>query len=770
MTTQTSSKKQNFCYLRIPENSLPYAETASKSWRSFIGMTEGTRLYHKQFYEIIEPKPRINITGISDKDVHVELDNISQSIVRRCNPKGDHNHGSDELFEWFVPLEQAYAILMECCQKVLEKKLKSYQSKVFQEQSLFFPRPYQEKFVLKFCASTDKYFLLAAKCRSGKTCCAYEAIKRKNYKNALVLSFYGSPIKGWINDGEKYNFNRIPVLADNIRNPTWDEQIKSHIKNGFNYAVVSTAQFFSDDKKNLNRLQKVVKSFDCIVLDECHFGGNSNSINKILNLYPDAKVLEISATPYKVFYRYSEDNIFIHSYADEQRAKNAGEEWAQSIPKMKLVTALFDCQSAYDVYPGYTADRIGNIFSLNAPLVEDATDFYDTTCVKEFIHFLFHRENRNRHQYLLYYSDHIVASLPSNLSCVLFARLLEKMNIGYVPLVINDGKTTPDDIIAHCKKYDKTICLTYKGNVCGVTNPYWDTVLFLHDYPSEEDWTQFAFRAGSVKDRDFFTVIDFSPNRAIHSLYNMFAETGDGEQTSEDIIKKMIDFIDMNAFHSAYKKWSQEEIIAAIAKSPENLEKIIHSLPIDVNLNDEDLIDGITKIISGISANASFLLSREEIQISDNSTNNKSNKVIEKSLTADPKKQNKEFLKKIENIKNSIINLVFISELDDCHIDNFTALLDSQYLQDILEINSENLKELVQDYKIFGPNSERVLNTKLAEVSLIIRKTLSNSQNGVDCDNMMFLIDRLFHAQQHRPIPNFMISEFYDSIAEQFSS
>lgn len=770
MTTKTSSKKQNFCYLRIPENSLPYAKTASKPWRSFIGMTEGIRLYHKQFYGVIEPKSRINITGIIDKDVHVEIDFVSQLIVRRCNPKGEHNHGSDELFEWFVPLEQAYAILMECCKKALEKKLKNYQSKVLQEQSLFYPRPYQEKFVLKFCASTDKYFLLAAKCRSGKTCCAYEAIKRNNYKNTLVLSFYGSPIKGWMSDGEKYNFNLIPVLADNVLNPTWDKQIKSHIENGVNYALISTAQFFSDDKKNLSRLQKVVKNFDCIVLDECHFGGDSDSINKILNLYKDAKVLEISATPYKAFYRYSEDNIFIYSYADEQRAKNVGEEWAQSMPKMKLLTALFDCERAYEVYSGYTADRIGNIFSLNAPLVEDATDFYDPTCVKEFARFLFHRENRNRHQYLLYYSDHIVASLPSNFSCILFAEVLEKLNIGYVPLVINDGKTTPDDIIAHCKKHDKTICLTYKGNVCGVTNPYWDTVLLLHDYPSREDWIQFAFRAGSVKDRNFFTVIDFSPNRAIHSLYHMFAETGDSEQTGEDIIKKMIDFIDMNSFHSTYRKWTQEEIVDAIAKSPENLEKIINSLPIDVNLNDEDLINRLTKIISGISANASPLFPQEESQITNNPTNNKSNKVIEKPLVINPKKQNKELLKKIRNIKNSIINLVFISELDDYHIDNFTALLNSQHLQDILEINSDDLRELVQDYKIFGPNSERVLNTKLAEVSLIIRKTLSNSQNGIDCDNMMLLIDRLFHAQQHRPIPNFMISEFYDSITEQFSS
>lgn len=778
MTTKeqtTVNKGDTLLYMRLQKSSLPFAETGSKPYTTYVGQhTEGSadRLYDKQFDEIDEPNPRLIINGIWDKDVHKILNHeVPDSIVERYNPAGKHNHGSDECFRWYVPLRQAYSILCEAVKIALERKKQTSAAKVIlKDQKLFDPRPYQESFVTKFCKSTDKFFLLAMKCRSGKTCSAYSAMKKKDYKSVLVLSFYGSPIDGWISDGNQFNFDRVPILADNVRNPTWDEQVRTHIENEINFALIATAQFFSDDKKNIRRLKKVADHFDCIVLDECHFGGDSDSMNSILKDFPNAdKVLEISATPFKALYNYRPENIFTHTYADEQRAKASGEEWAQSMPKMKLFTGLFDCSRAHELYPGYRADRIGNILSLNSPKVEDATDFYDEMCVKELIRFLFDRGNRNRHQYFLYYSNHIIASLPSNFACHLFALLLEKMNIDYKPLVINDGKTKTKDIINHCEKYDKTICLTYKGNVCGVTNPYWDTALFLHDYPSMEDWIQFALRPGSVKDRDFFTVIDLSPNRAIHSLYDMFSLSGDSTETTEDYVRQIVDMIDMNNYHEGYRKWTQEEIISVIAKSPDSLEQITNSLSIKVDMTDEDNVGKITNILLNLSADNSTLTG-EKIQISDNETFNKSNLIVQRPSVTHSKKEQKDILKKIQTLKNSIVNLQFISELDGYHVDSFHTLLNSKYLEDILEISPSELETLVRDCGIFGPNSERLLNKQLSDVSLVIRDSLSSSETGTDCDIMLELIDKLFHAQQHRPLPTFLISEFYDSLIEQINS
>lgn len=768
-------KGDTLLYMRLQESSLPFAETGSKPYNTYIGQhTKGgmDRLYDKQFDRIVEPKPRFIINGIWDKDVHKILHNeVPDTVVQRINPISENNRGSDELFRWFVPLEQAYAVLRDAVRTALERKKKeSAEKNILKDQAFFDPRPYQERFVIKFCESVEKYFLLAMKCRSGKTCSAYAAVQKKNYKNVAVFTFFGSPIEGWVNDAEKFNFDRIPVLADNVRNPNWDKQLAKLIKSDENFALIGTAQFFSEDKKNMRRLKKVVNHFDCIVLDECHFGGDSESMKKILKDFPETdKVLEISATPFQAFYRYSSENIFTHTYADEQRAKNAGEEWAQSMPTMKLITALFDCLRAYEVYPGYKTDRIGNILSLNAAKVENATDFYDPTCVMELIRFLFDRGNRNRHEYALYYSQHIVASLPSNFACVLFAKLLEKMNVEYKPLVMNDGKTKPKDIINHCKKYDKTICLTYKGNVCGVTNPYWDTCLFLHDYPSMEEWIQFAFRAGSVKDRNFFTVIDLSPNRAIHSLYNMFAYSGDENDTPEDVIAQMVDTIDMNNFHSGCRKWTQEEIISAIAKSPDALDQITNSLRVKVDTTDTEKMDKLAKILLNIDVDHSAL-GGEETQIGDNPTFNKSNKEIERPPTTQTKSDRNTILKKIENLKGYIVNLQFISELDGHHVDSFNTLLNSPYLEEILDISADYLKSLIREHFVFGPNSERLLNKQLSETSLVIRDNLSNLETGTDSEVMMTLVDKLFHAQQHRPLPTTLITEFYDSLIEQVAA
>lgn len=767
-TLKERRQKKNWLYLLVPENELAHAKTGSKPWRGWIGMTLGGRKYHKQSYKLKLIKCKIDISGHTDKEVHDRMRTIPESLLKNIESyllAGEHNHGSDELFEFYCTLDEAYAIICECVTEVKKRKL---EKTVLKDQALFNPYPYQENFKLKFCAHNGKYFLLAMKCRSGKTASSYYAMQAMNYQSVLVLSYYSSPIDGWENDAINFKFDRTPIVANSVTNPTWDQQVKKCVETGEHFSLIATAQFFSDDLKNLDRLKKCVNHFDCIILDECHYGGGSDSLNKFLSNYPDSRILEVSATPFRAFYNYEPESVFIHSYADEQRAKKNGEKWAQDKPKMKLIVPIIDSQRAHDAYPGYKSDGIGNTFSLNAVKVENATDFYDPTCVEEFIRSTFDRKQRNRHQYFLYYSKHIVASLPPNLSCVLFANILKRMNVDYVPLIINDGKTNTQDIINHCKKYDKTICLTYKGNVCGVTNPYWDTVMFLHDYPSAADWIQFAFRAGSVKDRNFFTVIDFAPNRAIRTLYDMMSigQSDEDIENGEEIVRDMVDFIDINAFLQGCRKMTQDEIINILAKDPEELDNDLGSLQLNIDMGDSETVDEISKILAGL--NATNALIPNATQVTDNDTFNKSNVETHRN-GAQTKEKNleKEISKKVAEIKRSIINAMFVAELDNHHTGNFNSLLSYPQLSQVLEISVDDLKKLVVDKKIFGPNSVRVLNKKLSEVSLVIRKTIADSKTCSDCKNMLKLTDKLFHAQKHRPLPNSLISEFYDCLAEE---
>lgn len=763
----------NLLYMRIQKGSLPYARTGSKPYTTYIGQNNveaKKRLYDKQFDEILEEHPRLVINGIWDKDVHKILNyEISDSIVQKFNPKGEHNQGSDELFRWFVPLREAYAILTKCVTIALERKnKKSIVKKVLKE---FNEYPYQNKFKIKFCNHTGNWFLLAMKCRAGKTASSYNALQAMKYQRILVISYYSSPIDGWESDAITFNFGITPIVANNVLNPSWDQQVAESVESGQNFALIATAQFFAEEHKNLSRLKKVIDKFDCIILDECHYGGNSPSLNKFLDNYPGTRILEVSATPFRAFAECNPDDVFIYSYADEQRAKKNGEEWAQDKPKMKLITWIFNTENAHAVYPGYTSDRIGCIFSLNAPRVEDATDFYDVTCVEEFVRDLFDRKNRSRHEYALYYSKHIVASLPSNLSCVLFAEVLKRMNVEYVPLVINDGKTDTDDIINHCKKHDKTICLTVMGNVCGVTNPFWDTVLFLHDYPSAQNWIQFAFRAGSVRNRPFFTVIDPAPTRAIRSLYDMIA-IGQSEEDiadGESIVRTMTDIIDMNAFHEKCVKWTQDEIINLLAKDPAELGNDLGSLKVNVDMDNKQSVNNILQILSGLQSGSSSS-GFEEYEISNNQTFNKSNiNVVKTGTKASTKSLEKELENKAREMKRSIVNAAFVAELDGHNSSNLYSLLEYPNLNEVLDITPENLLNLIERDKLFGPNGLRVLNVELSQVSMGIRKIISNSQTGTDCEGMLKLTDKLFHAQKHRPMPNFLISEFHDCLVEELS-
>jgi hypothetical protein len=767
-TLKERRKNENWLYLLVPENELAHAKTGSGPWRGWVGMTMGNRKYHKQAYKLTQIDSMIDISGLTDNDVHVIMRSRPVSILKNIESHllaGEHNHGSAELFEFYCTLKEGYALINECARDA--KKI-TFGKMILKDQVTFNAYPYQEKFKLKFCAHTGNYFLLAMKCRSGKTASSYYAMQSMGYQKVLVICYYSSPIDGWESDAITFNFGRTPIMANNVTNPSWDRQVRACLESGEHFALIATAQFFADERKNLSRLTEVIDKFDCIILDECHYGGTSVSLNKFLENYPGTRILEVSATPFRAFVECDPNDVFIHSYADEQRAKKNGEAWAQDKPEMKLITKVYNSPSAHAAYPGYTSDRIGCIFSLNAPKVEDATNFLDETCVEEFVTDLFDRKNRSRHEYALYYSKHIVASMPSNLSCVLFAEVLKRMNVEYVPLVINDGKTKTQDIINHCKKHEKTICLTFMGNVCGVTNPYWDTALFLHDYPSAQNWIQFAFRAGSVKNRKFFTVIDFAPTRSIRSLYDMIAIGQSDEDIADgvSVVRTMTDIIDMNAFHEKCVKWTQDDIINLLAKDPEDLGNNLGSLKVNVDMEDNQVLNNILQILSGLQS-SNFVSGFEDAVISDNETFNKSNVKIERNGSqTSTKSLEKELENMVREMKRSIVNAAFVAELDDHNSSNLHSLLEYPNLDEVLDISPSDMLNLIERDKLFGPNGLRVLNVDLSEVSMGIRKIISNSQTCADCEGMLKLTDRLFHAQKHRPLPNSLISQFHECLAE----
>jgi hypothetical protein len=164
---------------------------------------------------------------------------------------------------------------------------------------------------------------------------------------------------------------------------------------------------------------------------------------------------------------------------------------------------------------------------------------------------------------MLHGSQHIVMSLPSVDACYLFANSLKEFGSQFVPLVITgDSGNSQAEILEHVRSNAATICLTVYANVVGVTVPEWDTVIHGWESQSAEHWVQFAFRGGSTR-RESWKVIDFAPERAVHSIVEMASVTAtvSAEEDAAGVLRTFVDFADVFEFADGYRELSYEGVL-----------------------------------------------------------------------------------------------------------------------------------------------------------------------------------------------------------------
>ena len=627
----------------------------------------------------------------------------------------------------------------------------------------FKPYSYQKKFAEKFVVCKGKRFLLAAKCRSGKTLMTYYACKTAGYRNVLVISYFSSPIEGWIGDCYKFDNGYIAIHANNDKNPGWVEQLKNAEEKGHKYFLITTAQFFDGRHKNANIIKSIVPEFDCIALDECHRGGESQSFESILKKY-DCMVLEISATPFKALYNYNPEDVFIWSYEDEQKAKRNGEAWAQKAPRMVLRTKKYNRLNGTGDYGDGIANSISSVFSLNALTMEEATDFNDRDAVYDFASTTFVRGSGNRHDWILNRCKHIVVSMEYSKTCEYMAEVLRKVldSKEWGIMVINDGKTTPKQIIEFTNTYPKTICLTVSANICGVTNPKWDTAMFLHDKPGAEDWIQIIMRGGSPDDgRQCFYGIDFSQNRAIKSIYDLFAcSSNEVDESGADIVSRIGDFIDLYSYDNGHTEWSQSEIIKALTPSTDSFESTLNGVTMLTKI-DEESINAITNIFNNVDGKKDNEIMIDSI-INDDGIDNKSAfdiSIINNNLKPKTPNVSKKLINKFNRVKANILGFIFMKRLDGVVINNTRTLIKQNEFEMYVDISSEGFEELIYSYSLLGAQSERIMNQMINKVNLMIGDAVDKPQSGHGIDSMLYLIDKLFASKDARPFPTSIINE-----------
>ena len=210
-------------------------------------------------------------------------------------------------------------------------------------------------------AKKAPHFLWNAKMRFGKTFTTYQLAKKMNWKRVLVLTFKPAVQSAWRDD---------LVLHEDFRGwqfigkgDTWDECVKEHDKPVVWFASFQDVLGKSKEGAIKTRLEEMwMENWDCVVLDEYHFGSWRDRAKELYDFEGGEKVeggefdeevfpltvshyLYLSGTPFRslAIGEFTEDQIFSWTYSDEQRAKK---NWTKSrwhnpyseLPQMMMLT------------------------------------------------------------------------------------------------------------------------------------------------------------------------------------------------------------------------------------------------------------------------------------------------------------------------------------------------------------------------------------------------------------------------------------------------
>lgn len=479
-----------------------------------------------------------------------------------------------------------------------------------EEKSEYSLRSEQEKAVsvtLEYFKNGGREYLWNAKPRFGKTLSTYDLILKMGCRNVLIVTNRPSIANSWADDFFKFVYWRnlhefiseTPALTNKpfvISEKEYVERLskgerKSHI--GFvSLQDLKGSVYFGGDFDKLEWIcgdidRKTGKPrgriFDLLVVDEAQEGVETMRTERAFDHIARKHTLYLSGTPFKAIAsdRFSSDQIFNWSYADEQEAK---ENWNaedhnpyETLPKLNMFTYQLSNMVFDTLQRGINLeDDEGSTdyaFDLNEFFAtNESGKFIHEEEIRRFLHALTSQEKypfstpelRNELKHTMWYLNRVASAKA-------LAKLLKEEGSGFedyeIVLAAGDGKLDDDNeskaafdrVRVAIANHDKTITLTVGQLTVGITVPEWSAVLMLCNMQSASSYMQAAFRAqnpcmytaddGSCYRKENAYLFDFDPARTL-IIYDEFAnnlirETSDGRGSSEDReknIKRLLNF------------------------------------------------------------------------------------------------------------------------------------------------------------------------------------------------------------------------------------
>lgn len=492
--------------------------------------------------------------------------------------------------------------------QILFQKFASRRAEPPVDGSTYQLRREQQEAVAKtkaYFASGGTEFLWNAKPRFGKTLSAYDLVVQMGFTNVLIVTNRPSISNSWADDFRKFIGwqHKLAFVSDTdalkgkpgvlSRNEFIDtaDQYEGMVAFESLQGLKGSA-YFGGEYDKLKWMAKEVRdasgkvqrgiTFDLLIIDESHEGVDTAKTDRAFRNIGRKHTLYLSGTPFRALAggRFSENQIYNWSYADEQEAKEmwAGEGYNpyEALPSLSMYTYQLGTMIYEQVRKGL--DLSGEDGSVDYAF--DLNEFFATNDSGRFVHeeeirkFLHALSTQEKYPFstpeLRAELSHTLWILNRVASAKALAKLLKTDPVfaAYeVVLAAGDGQLNDDaetndkafdrvkDAIA---KHDKTITLSVGQLTVGVTIPEWSGVLMLCNLQSPSSYMQAAFRAqnpciltrhGQRYRKETAYVFDFDPARTLiifdEFANNLSPDMTAGKGTSEERrqnIKRLLNF------------------------------------------------------------------------------------------------------------------------------------------------------------------------------------------------------------------------------------
>lgn len=639
-----------------------------------------------------DPPIILAVIDVSDMcetgDDHTSLSNLrtleKSFLHKRMKAKGmwfagDQEVNVDDSSEWFFATTTA-GVVEEVESLVNQRRTgihrpDSYSMREEQQQC-------HDVAVKHFMSGGDR-FLINAKMRFGKTFVSYQIAKSLNVESILVLTYKPQVQDGWAEDLERHvdfdswnyayakNFNNVsPVVLDT----------NSRVN-------VIFASF--QDLNEMNKAKwKYIKNykFDLVIIDEQHYGIETEKAKSTLSAINYDRILEVSGTPLHALLsgKFFENEIYSWTYADEQRKRQIEKDtnWASEIyrwlPVMQFMIFKVSDEaralcSHYDESEGFTMQKM---FAS-----EDGVDFIDNAAVKLWLENVYGVNiHKNQSPIRQNNSDHMIWKLPSVNSCHAMEALLKKTAwVKHVPVVVSGSAGTDLAGVKNAiQRFDKTVTLTCGSLMTGTTVPEWDTIFMLDGGSSAQDYFQTIFRvqsANKAAGKENCFVVDYNPQRNLQMIYEYaFVQStvnGKSPQTNTQEFLNFAPVIDHTGNKPVRK--NVNDLLNAIAHTANAIEKFGSGLNIRFDKMSDDVISILDPVRQDTKVTREIEVNSNDLTQGKNKTTSPKDSKKEPELT---RKQIREIQQKAITVVQKLPNYLW---LENKHIDT---------LQDIIYVNN----------------------------------------------------------------------------------